>query len=96
MTRHKHAEIINAWANGETVQQFDNDKQQWYDCNPTVAPLFAPTVQYRIKSKPDVVRYVWATEKMGGGEVCFTEANGPNLKLVFDAETGKLKDAELL
>lgn len=90
-TRHKHAELIIAWANGAEIES-RNSIGEWY---PEPYPFWHDEIKYRVKQE-DVVRYCWATEKMGGSEVCFTEANGPNLKLVFDAETGKLKGAELL
>lgn len=93
MKRHKHADAIIAWANGAEIEYQIEDGGQWF-VDP--APRFATVFNYRVKAKPDVVRYVWATEKMGEGDICFTEANGPNLKLVFDADTGKLKGAELL
>lgn len=93
MTKHKHADAIIAWANGAEIEYQIEDGGSWYE-DPT--PRFSTIFNYRIKAKPDVIRYVWATEKMGEGDVCFTEANGPNLKLVFDSETRKLKDAKLI
>jgi hypothetical protein len=93
-TPHKHAELIKAWADGAEIQLKLN-AVQWGDC---VDPYWNPDLEYRIKPepKPDVVRWCWATGRMGEREDHFGENGSANLKITFDGETGKLKSAEVL
>jgi hypothetical protein len=57
--KHKHADLIIAWANGAEIQFNTGDK--WYDCIRN-DPAWELNVEYRIKPeemKP-VVRWLWA------------------------------------
>lgn len=47
--RHPHADVIIAWAEGKTVQQFSNEG--WYDVT-SKCPMFAHYLNYRIKPEP--------------------------------------------
>lgn len=102
-TPHIHAELIKAWADGAQIQYKDNEN--WYDVNNSFGPYWTPTTKYRIKPepKPDVIKYgklipdpekeltyhiVGCTGKI--------DRNFDNIMLVFDGETGKLKDAQVL
>jgi len=49
MPRHKHADAIIAWANGEEIQYFWGF--QWRDWEETSCPGFAGTAEWRIKPK---------------------------------------------
>ena len=91
--KHKHAELIKAWADGAEIEigvdeewiAFDNDEYSWNQ-----------GYEYRIKPepKPDFVRYFVITT------TSIIEVNDfnncKNLKVNFDGETGKLKSAEVL
>lgn len=46
MTRHKHCEVIKAWAEGAEIQSKDNDR--WMD---TISPTWHPNNEYRIKPR---------------------------------------------
>lgn len=46
MPRHKHADVIHAWAEGEEIQSLTGN--QWVDCP---YPRFNNEHQYRIKPK---------------------------------------------
>jgi hypothetical protein len=99
--KHKHYDCIVAWAEGKTVQNFNDRRMCWEDI--TGDPYWVDSFQYRIKPepKPDVVRNITveATGRCGeefvqvfqSGIFCF-----PNLHLTFDGETGKLKSAEVI
>ena len=50
MARHKHADLIHAYAEGAEIQKFDHGK--WWD---DPFPGFFPDVEYRIKT-PTVKR----------------------------------------
>jgi hypothetical protein len=61
--RHKHADLIIAWANGETIEFFDTLQESWKDIGP-YSPLWDPDSEYRIK--PNLVeKWRWVYEKNG-------------------------------
>ena len=88
--KHKHAELIKAWADGAQIEYLFTDTNEW--C-PALTPRWAKSVQYRIKPepKPDIVQ-----------ERCIASWTGistnlcPNIRVVFDGETGNLKSAEVI
>jgi hypothetical protein len=98
--RHRHADLIHAWAEGAEIQGRANDDCNWIDLHPTRL-TWADNVEYRIKpeKKPDVVRYYYgeylATAKFFGRD---EEHRVPNdcLRLTFSGETGELLSAEVL
>ena len=47
MARHKHADVIHAWADGAVIQQFCGDG--WYDDSDT--PNWFEDAEYRIKPR---------------------------------------------
>ena len=89
--KHKHAELIKAWADGAQIEYLFTDTNEW--C-PALTPRWAKSVQYRVKPepKPDVVRYVDTDEYYGQP----IQTHFANLKITFDGETGKLKSAEVI
>ena len=101
--RHRHAEAIIAWAEGNPIQYKHYLSEGWRDCSGD--PMWDAETEYRIKpeKKPDVVRYA-GIGKCGGDSYVTTSVNEPHvishwehqLKLTFDGETGKLKSAEAL
>jgi len=90
--RHKHYEIIMAWASGKEIQFFDSDENQWRDWGHTTCPSFIVTSEWRIKPepKPDVVVELKAFD----GEVWISR--DANLILTFDGEDGRLIKAEVI
>lgn len=100
-TKHKHAEVIKAWADGAEVEYFPSNGKQWLDVS---TPGWYEDYQYRIKPepKPDVVKYCFTTESFGHSRqelqsgLVDSDGRKPNLKIVFDGETGALKSAEVL
>jgi hypothetical protein len=89
--KHKHADLIHAWADGAQIQYFYHG--EWVDWESYTSPSWGKTIEYRIKPdpKPDVVV-----------ERCIASWTGistnlcPNIRVVFDGETGNLKSAEVL
>ena len=90
MKPHKHRDLIIAWANGSEIEYLgvagkwkSIDTPEWYE-----------TIEYRIKPepKPDQIRtmFVELHPKLDNAY------NKPNLKLIFDGETEKLKAAEII
>jgi len=106
MTRHKHADLIIAWANGAKIQvkipkdHFEDcfrDRLDWTGWMDTKQPEWNLNKEYRIKPepKPDRVQYAMA---FPGSTVMWTPHKGmsDNLKATFDGETGKLKKVEII
>ena len=91
--RHKHADLIHAWAEGACIQ-FQTHGGSWVDVVEN-QPAWEEITEYRIKpeKKPDVVRHCYADIKFTFDD--YTKRK-PNLRLTFDGETGKLKSAEII
>jgi len=89
--RHKHADLIIAWAGGEKIQIYHHSRGEWID---TPDPSWFECTSYRIKPepKPDVVLCYGANRR----GVYIEPWGDSNLKLTFDGETGELKAAEVL
>ena len=88
--KHKHADLIHAWADGAQIQWKDRDGQ-WHDMG---EPLWSEKHEYRIKPepKPDMVRYFVLDQQ--SGELLQNPYH--NVRAIFDGETGNLKSAEVL
>ena len=50
-TPHKYADVIKHWAEGGTIQNFNEPDQKWIDCGPESTPIFSVHIQWRIKPK---------------------------------------------
>lgn len=63
--KHKHAELIKAWADGAQIEVKHPLNSSWFDANP---PSWDLDYEYRIKpeEKKPVVRYLWAFKTMSG------------------------------
>ena len=95
--KHKHAEVIKAWADGAIIEVFL--KVRWFV---VYNPQWNEDYQYRIKPepkpepKPDYKKYFvynkYHKTFYDTGDNCYP--NG--LVATFDGETGKLKRAEVL
>ena len=94
--KHKHAELIKAWADGAEIQVKHPLNSTWRDAEPS----WDLGYEYRIKPEPgpDVVKhflcdfiYVLNTVRFLD-DACYKK----NLRLTFDGETGNLKSAEVL
>jgi hypothetical protein len=89
--KHKHADLIKAWADGAQIQ----GKSEYVDWKDLRHPTWDKSWQYRIKPepKPDVVKYLicglksWVEVDDQVGHEC--------IKIVIDGK-GKLKSAEVL
>jgi len=91
--RHKHADLIHAWADGAEIQY--RFKDGWSDIE---NPSFIDCFEYRIKPtpKPDVVKLYYKADEIFReclGEGC---TDKHDLCCTFDGETGELKSAEVI
>ena len=97
MAKHKHAELIKAWADGAKIQGRSSGKYQ-----DTPRPQWHENWEYRIKPepKPDFVekRTIFYNESFKTVDIfehplCLTRA--VPVAFTFDGETGMLKAVEL-
>ena len=96
--KHKHADLIHAWADGAQIQYCRGVAEGWEDVG---APRWKEDGKYRIKPepKPDVVLRTFLRPVTSIGLVYNEGAwndERANISLTFDGETGKLKSAEVL
>ena len=95
--KHKHYDMIVAWAEGKTIQNFNERRMIWEDL--TGYPYWVNDFQYRIKPtpKPDLCKYV-VVEAIDDGFTKWHTCSPAhaNLHLTFDGETKQLKSAEVL
>ena len=96
--KHKHAELIKAWADGAEIEWL-NGLCDWVY---TSYPDWHEHHIYRIKPepKPDYVTYLIKLEKVNQwSEFIVEQPLIPyldTLKLIRDGETGKIKSAEVI
>jgi len=107
-TPRKHAELIKAWADGATIEYYNDNSKNWLT---TKSPTWGENNSYRIKPepKPDIVRFARATfrlynlndvadilnnEKQTKTYWTISKNSGDNLKALFDGETGEFKSVE--
>jgi hypothetical protein len=101
--KHKHAEVIKAWADGAEIEarflraggwtnwRLQEDNFVWYQSN----------AEYRVKPepKPDIDMYAYAYNYHNGSAYISQTINCKgdcNLKLTYDGETNELKSAEVI
>jgi hypothetical protein len=92
--KHKHAELIIAWANGAKIQSRNDIGEHWQDNR---LPVWANDTMYRIKPEPnpDFFSYLTVNHKHTGTQTLYRYSTD-NVKFTYDGETGKLKSVELL
>jgi hypothetical protein len=107
MAKHKHYDLIVAWAEGKQIQV--NWENGWQDLVDLVEPDWAAPYQYRVKPepKPETNAYVNIYNGSRMRTAIFHESDREafdfkdnhcrgTVKLTFDGETGKLKSAEVI
>jgi len=102
---HIHHDLIVAWAKGATIQYKDETTEKWVTTSDN-RPSWLSAREYRIKPepKPDVVLYAMICLATGfDGVARIQDVNATRKKIdtdtcvfIFDGETGKLKDAQVL
>jgi hypothetical protein len=100
---HVHHDLIVAWAKGAKIQWRFDGETRWNDCVGNPAWAKDTSTHYRIKPepKPDVKIYGCIHESDDGpthklAAACRVWDKSDNIMLIFDGETGKLKDAQVL
>ena len=92
--KHKHYDTIMAWANGETIEVLEISGK-WRE---TFYPSWTGDVIYRIKPepKPPVTHEALISLSFHAGPLLHPASpSEANVVLVFDGETGKLKQCTI-
>ena len=95
--KHKHCELIKAWADGAEIQ-YKDQRGDWIDFPSWYEPVWnSDTLEYRIKPepKPDF-SYSYIVCDNGGAIQVYNGHVKANLHLIFDGETNKLKSAGVI
>ena len=92
MTKHIHYDTIMAWANGAAIEMRDDQRATWHDVD---SPSWYSSIIYRVKPqpKPDLVREALIVNSLSAGPMLYAASpSETNIALVFDGESGKLKE----
>jgi len=96
MTRHKHADCIIAWANGEEIEFREPGLTTWVLLT-TLTPRWDASWEYRIK--PQDIRVSTRLKLNGAGDHVFGQHPmfaASNCVCVFDGETRELLRVEII
>ena len=88
--KHKHAELIKAWADGAEIE-FKNDFGEWEDTKLNFCWYL--DTEYRIKQDIIQTTHITISENE---TVCVHNFRMHNVKFIFDSQTKELKSAEII
>jgi len=93
--KHKHADLIKAWADGAKIQiLYTDDPQYWEDRK---NPIWHPLDTYRIKPEPKPDRHIhFNYDKYYRTLTEVYAGQRGHLLITLCGETGNLKNAEVL
>ena len=97
-TLHKHAEILNAIAQGKEVEYYSNSSQQWVKSDlVNLNPISNYQYEWRIKpeKKPDIKIYEYAYLKTDNNMFLLATCC-PNVVFTFSSDTKELINVELV
>jgi hypothetical protein len=92
--KHKHYDMIVAWAEGKQIQfnALDNNWEPVGSC-----PIWVEDYEYRIKPEPKPDFFTYSTIMLGNTGIQSSVRYGSdNVKFTYDGETRKLKSAEVI
>lgn len=100
MKPRKHCDLIKAWADGAEIQikMFPDEQGEW-QWEDTLAPLWHPNYEYRIKPKQPEFTKITGVIKLIPGYCKFSPPEpweSPNVEFVFDGSTKKLLEVNIL
>ena len=96
--KHKHYECIVAWAEGKQCEWSSKSNEQWNPITCLSDFDYFTIVRIKPEPKPDIVDYLFVADKdlIHVPEINWVYENTANLKLTWDGETNKLKNAEVI
>jgi hypothetical protein len=92
--KHKHAELIKAWADGAEIE-WRAGIDIWVEVS---SPQWDGEREFRIKPepKPDVVLYAYSSDYIGMTHIRWATKAEANLELIYDGDTLKLKGSQVI
>ena len=98
--KHKNAEVIKAYIEGIECEFFGLITNQWLTIDKLETFDVFDQVRIKPEPKPDNVAYSIVYQYEDGSayvtHAMKNKTDSYNLKLIFDGETGKLKDSEVI
>ena len=100
--KHIHAELIKAWADGAKIEARYLKASGWTEWRLEEGGFiwYKSGAEYRIKTGPatDIQDYLFVANKSSNDlvEINWVFKNSANLELIWDGETGELKDAKVI
>ena len=93
--KHKHAELIKAWADGAEIEFWSKGLEKWVA---DLKPDWLTCCEYRVKPKPkpDVVLYAYSSDYIGTTHIRLATKAEANLELIYDGDTLKLKGSQVI
>jgi len=91
-TKHIHAEVIKAWADGEEIEIFIESQFGWCKCQ---FPSWDEENTYRVKPKNIVVPRLVCFSDETTSVLHFDVSKQPNVQYTFNPE-GKLVSVEMI
>lgn len=88
--KHKHAEFIKLWADGEEIEC----KKQYCGWHEIKNPAWDINTEYRVKPKPDKEFFAVAFVCQSGELFISSKTKMPNVKFTFNGGTGEFLSAE--
>ena len=94
--KHKHAETLKAWADGIKCEYWCPHYKEWSNIHKLSIFDDYDIVRIKPEPKPDVVEYLRVGRRTYSLTFEWSDSPRANLKLIYDGETGELKNAEVI
>ena len=93
--KHKHAEVIKNYINGIKCEYWNDETNMWVNIYSLMSFDLSDKVRIKPEPAPDFVRNFYINY-LGKIPVMDIHSQIYNLKLIWDGETGELKNAEVI
>lgn len=94
--KHKHSDLIHAWADGAEIQVYSFYEKKWID---SPSPVWDSECQYRIKPKEKFLYLGYTTSLFRyHSSNCYNNVEGYThaVKIIIDESTGVAKAMEVV
>jgi hypothetical protein len=101
MKPHRNADVIKAFADGRDCEFLGNITKKWLPISNFRDFDTYSCTRIKPEPKPDFEDYLFVADKSSNDsndlvEINWVFKNSANLKLIWDGETGELKDAKVI